>query len=260
MPHDVRDDARKRVGHLPYLCAGATASQRPPAPQVAVAEPRGTGSPGAAAPHRAGDRRGLRSRRGGLGRRAARARAFVPGRAPRTKGGRAHLRAGPGRPRRAAVRAAVSAGERSRAERRGAAASSVVTHRGGPTRQGGTEGGAWAAPGEGPAASPRPGQRRRRRHHPRAGREEGAGPGWKGRDRSGGVVRRGGGGTWWKGAGPPATVDTGCSRALTCVQPFLQCRMSPRAPSFLLAVPGTAPDVLNQTNRVHVRPGEWLLS
>lgn len=119
MPHDVRDDARKRVGHLPYLCAGATASQRPPAPQVAAAGPRGTGSPGAAAPHRAGDRRGLGSRRGGLGRRAARARAFVPGRAPRTKGGRAHLRAGPGRPRRAAVRAAVSAGERSRAERRG---------------------------------------------------------------------------------------------------------------------------------------------
>lgn len=163
-------------------------------------------------------------------------------------------------------------GERGRAEpcgaeRRGAAASSVVTHRGGPTRQGGTEGGAWAAPGEGPAASPRPGQRRRRRHHPRAGREEGAGPGWKGRDRSGGVVRREGGGTWWKGAGPPATVDTGCSRALTCVQPFLQCRMSPRAPSFLLAVLGsaaglrsTAPVVLNQTNRVHVRPGEWLLS
>lgn len=39
------------------------------------------------------------------------------------------------------------------------------------------EGGAGAAPGEGPAASRRPGQRQRRRHHPSAGRQEGAGRG-----------------------------------------------------------------------------------
>lgn len=142
-------------------------------------------------------------------------------------------RAGPGG---AAVRAAVSAGERSRVERRGAAASSVVTHRGGPTRQGGTEGGAWAAPGEGPAASPRPGQRRRRRHHPRAGREEGAG---RGGARMEGAGRRQGRGPDETGRGRPER--GGASRSCRhrarrrpraylegrSLKPSLQCQMSP---------------------------------
>lgn len=161
-------------------------------------------------------------------------------------------------------------GERGRAEPCGAERSGRLLRRDSPRRPdeagrdggrrlGGSGGGTRRVPapwaGAAPQAPPesRPGGRG-------GARLEGAGP-QRGRG------QKGGGGTWWKGAGPPATVDTGCSRALTCVQPFLQCRMSPRAPSFLLAVPGsaaglrsTAPVVLNQTNRVHVRPGEWLLS